>query len=191
MKFRVITISFLFSTILLTAHERSLDFWRINYIDAVDSFDSWSISQYLFDFIRDILEDGKILLEFGSGWASGQFSKYYTVYSIEHSPEWLNRFDTHYIFAPIKNGWYDIEAIKQGLPKHYDLILVDGPPATIGRGGLLNNLHLFNTNVPIIFDDVQRKTDYDLMVKVAKKLGKDFKIFKDTAGYKKAFGIVA
>jgi len=150
---------------------------------------NWSISKELFDYIRSILAKGKTILELGSGWASSELSKYYTVYSIEHNKYWLNKFNTHYIYAPIKDRWYDTEILKNKLPKTYDLILVDGPPGpTIGRGGFYTNLHLFNTDVPIIFDDVNRQAEYDLMVKVANTLNRSFIIFDDSA--RKQFGVL-
>ena len=120
--------------------------------------DAWSISQEMFDYIRSVLDDGATLLELGSGWASGQLSKYYTVYSIEHDRRWLYKYNTNYIYAPIRNRWYDIEVLKKELPIHYDLILVDGPPGPIGRGKFYDYLDLFNTKVPIIFDDINEPT---------------------------------
>ena len=142
----------------------------------------------MFEYIRSILEPGKVLLELGSGWTSGEFSKYYTVYSIEHDQKWVDKYNTHYIYAPIINNWYDTEALKRDLPKEYDLILVDGPLGSIGRGGFYTNLELFNTNVPIIFDDVNRDAERALMENVAKKLNRKFEVVTDSA--KKQFGIV-
>lgn len=150
-------------------------------------FGGASIDQELFNFIQQILPKNKILLELGSGWASGEFSKYYTVYSIEHNLSWIGKYNTNYIYASIKNGWYDVNIIKKELPKHYDLILVDGPPGAIGRDGFFKNLNLFNTNVPIVFDDVNRKPEYELMVKVAKYLKRTFKVFNTKS---KQFGVV-
>ena len=68
---------------------------------------AWSISKELFDYIRKILPEGSTIVELGSGWASEQLSKYYTVYSIEHSEKWLDKYNTNYIYAPIKNNWYE------------------------------------------------------------------------------------
>ena len=41
--------------------------------------------------------------------------KYYSVFSIEHDQSWIGKYNTHYIYAPIKNGWYDIEILKREL----------------------------------------------------------------------------
>ncbi len=109
------------------------------------NFGSWSIDKELFDFILSVLPEGKTMLELGSGWASQKLSEHYTVYSIEHNEKWVGKYNTHYIYAPIKNGWYDTSIISKEAPKDYDLILIDGPTGDIGRGGFYTNLDLFNT----------------------------------------------
>ena len=147
-----------------------------------------AMSKELFYYIRNTLEIDKIILELGSGWTSGELSKFYAVYSVEDNQQWLNKFKTHYIHAPIKNGWFDIEVFKKQLPSKYDLIIVDGPAGHIGRSGFFKNLDLFNTNIPIIFDDVNRKSEYDLMCDVAKKLNRTYTIFPDSKGGQ--FGVV-
>lgn len=129
-----------------------------------------------------------VLLELGSGWASGEFSKYYHVYSIEHDEKWIGKYNTNYIYAPIVNGWYDTEAIKKSLPTKYDMILIDGPLGTIGRFGFYNNLHLFNTNVTMIIDDVDRSAELNLLLAVAKKLNQPYKIFN--CSDRKSFGVI-
>ena len=154
-------------------------------------FGGSSIEKELFNFIRAVLPAGKILLELGSGWVSGQLDKYYTLYSIENNEYWLDKYGTNYIYSPLKNGWYDIDILKEKMPKYYDLILVDGPigdpSGKHGRRGFLTNIHLFNTDLPIIFDDVNRKPEYEIMIQVAQKLQRDVAVFK---GNRKSFGII-
>lgn len=154
----------------------------------LDNFGGWSISKELFNYILQILPAGSTILELGSGWASGELSKNYTVYSIEHNKRWLNKYQTNYIYAPIVNNWYDTEVLKKELSLiQYDLILIDGPPGTIGRVGFYNNLNLFNTDVIMIFDDVNRPAEYNLLNNVALKLKKSFTIIKHK---EKHFGII-
>ena len=150
---------------------------------------NWSISEDLFNYIRRILPEGRTILELGSGWGTGQLSKFYTVYSIEHDKRWLDKYDSNYIYASIKNRWYDAEILRKELPKKYDLILVDGPTGGIGRGGFYQNLDLFNTDVVMIFDDVHRQEEYDLMVTVATELNKKFTV-SDQDKYGRKFGVV-
>ena len=153
------------------------------------AFGGWSITQELFDFIRSELPEGKVLLELGSGWGSSQFSQYYTVYSIEHDPRWLAKYNTNYIHVPIKNKWYNPEILKEKLPDNYDLILVDGPPGFIGRHGFYTHLDLFKTDLIIIFDDVHRKAEYGLMMRVGQKLQRNIVILNSNKSHKK-FGVI-
>jgi len=153
-----------------------------------EEFGGFSIDEQVFEYINKVLKEGDTILELGSGWASGELSKRFTVYSIEHDMKWVNRYDTNYIYAPIvdistnkedrkhEKRWYDPEIVKQNIPENYDLILIDGPPGWIGRGGFLKYIHLFKTDVPIIFDDVNRRDERLLMQDTAKLLNKSYKI---------------
>jgi len=151
-------------------------------------FGKWSIDKELFDYIRQILPDGKTILELGSGWASGELSKHYTVYSIEHDFKWVDKYDTHYIYAPIVNGWYDVSILKKELPATYDLILIDGPTGNIGRGKFNTYLELFDTKAIMIFDDVNRVAEYELLVAVSDKLNKPYTVY--TTSTQKSFGVI-
>ncbi len=159
-----------------------------------EDFGGWSMEKSCYDYIRQLLSKGKTILEFGSGFVTGELSKYYTMYSVENYEEWVNRYDSTYIYAPIKFydetfitpnipenlGWYNPDIVKENLPKKYDLILVDGPNGErYGRGGFYKYLDLFNTDVPIIFDDVNREPERILMEKVSKKIGRDYVILEE------------
>ena len=138
----------------------------------------WSICQELYNYILATLPRGSTILELGSGWGSSKLSMHYEVWSVEHDIDWLGRYKTHYIYAPIVNGWYSIEHLKNQLPRYYDLLLVDGPPEDLGgRSKFFDNLALFNTHIPIIFDDVNRKAEYELMVDVANHLQRKIEIY--------------
>ncbi len=149
--------------------------------------DAWSISKELYEFIISILPEGSTILELGSGWGTGELAKRYRMFSVENDKKWLNKYKTTYIYAPIVNGWYDTNVLRRELPAKYDLILIDGPLAVIGRGKFFDNLSLFNTNVPMIFDDVNRAPELELMNKVAAYLGKSTHIF---SGNGKQFGVI-
>ena len=154
----------------------------------VESFGHWSIPKALFDYILEVIPKGSTIVELGSGWTSGQLSKYYTVYSLENHPKWLYKYDTNYIAAPIIDRWYDVDIVRKNLPKNYSLILVDGPTGSIGREGFLKNIDLFNLeNVLIILDDVHRKAEYNLFVALAKHLNRRTEI---RGGAGKRFGIL-
>ena len=152
-----------------------------------DQFGGWSIDEELFQYILKILPKGKTMVELGSGWASSQLSTYYNVYSIEHDAQWLGRYKTNYIFAPIRDGWYDVDILREKMPVDYELILIDGPPEKIGRIGFYKNLSLFHSDVSMIFDDVNRKSEFRLLELVSKALDRPYQIIK---GQGKAFGVI-
>lgn len=164
-----------------------------------DFLGGYSISKECYDFIRELLPEGKTILELGSGLGTDLLSKHYTMYSIEDNKAWVNKFKSTYIHVPIKkydnewtapslpgvnNSWFDPNILKQKLTSDvkYDLILVDGPSGFFGRGGFLKHLDLFNTNVPIIIDDIHRE-EMDLMIAVSERLNKPYKILDKFTGY--------
>ena|SRR3990167_4050801 len=131
--------------------------------------ESYSISYGLEDWIYEHLHIGKTILELGSGEGTDRLSGWFNMISIEHDEKWVGHTDSTYIHAPITPfrkpcavfpddaGWYDRDVLRAELPKHtYDLLLVDGPPNFIGRGGVYKYKELFNLNVPLIFDDAHR-----------------------------------
>ena len=148
----------------------------------------WAIAQSTFDYIRSILPDGKTILEIGSGWGTDFLAKHYKMYSIESNKDWVDKFQSNYIYAPIKMydsnykspdiidnfGWHDPDIIKAEIKNiKYDLILIDGPEGRIGRGGFYKHLDFFNTSVPMIFDDIGREAEMELLKKVSQKVKRD------------------
>jgi hypothetical protein len=167
-----------------------------------NDFGGWAIQESCFNFIKQILPEGSTILELGSGIGTYHLSKHFKMYSIENYTDWLDKYESTYIYAPIKyynqswpapdvpgehgslqSGWYDPDLVKKGLPTEYDLILVDGPNGSFGRGGFLKHIDLFNHNVPIVFDDINREPEYTLMVKVSEYLGKPYNHVDQFTGY--------
>ena len=132
-----------------------------------ENLNGWAISTELFKWIRENFTKGSTILELGSGTGTIDLCKHYTMYSVEHNPRFVGLAASNYIYAPIKDGWYDTEVLKKMLPDRYDLIIVDGPPRRIGRQGFFDNLSLFRHDVPIVFDDTQRPEEYALAIKTA------------------------
>lgn len=144
----------------------------------------WSLSEVAHEWIRGHLPPGSTILELGSGAGSAVLAQHFTVYSVEHDKEWLNKYpNVNYIFSnlvhhkPIegfeKHTWYDKDVIAKTKELVYSLIIVDGPPACIGRVGFLKYLSLFKQDVPILFDDVHRALEMKLAKKVAARLNAD------------------
>ena len=99
----------------------------------------------------------------------------------------VKMYDTEYK-APFEyqKGWYHPDDLFPNLPDNYDLILIDGPGCSNwGRGGFYKHIEKFNTDIPMVFDDVH-KDDKGLLVmkKVSELVGRPWKILEnDIDGY--------
>lgn len=138
------------------------------------------ITEELYNWIRAGFPVGKTIVEFGAGEVSTQIlCQFYDLYSIEHDLQWIGKYNSTYIHAKLVNGWYDPESIRESLPESYDLILIDGPPGEGNRNGILDNLDLIRTDVPIIVDDTAREGERQLAAKLAEKLGKQIQVYEN------------
>lgn len=128
----------------------------------MDNSDLWAVPQALHDHIFAALEIGSSILELGSGAGSQALVEHgYDVRSVEHDMSFVGKYpDPQYIYAPIVNSWYDTTPLMALRP--YDLLIVDGPPGAVGRGGMLEHLELFDVSKPIIVDDVSRRPEQEL-----------------------------
>ena len=79
-------------------------------------------------------------------------------------------------------GWYHPDDLFPNLPEHYDLILIDGPGGWLGRAGFITYLEYFNTEVPIILDDVHREQELMIIKKLSEILGREYKIINKSLG---------
>ncbi|MDA8680237.1 hypothetical protein N9Z48_00850 [Euryarchaeota archaeon] len=127
----------------------------------------WSLPEKAFQWIEEHIPFGSNIVELGSGHGSSRLSENYQLWSIEHDNEWLNLSPSTYIHAEITsysvNGregqWYNTEKIRNALPPEYALLIIDGPPSTIGRSGVLAFQELFNWDCHILIDDTHRPQD--------------------------------
>lgn len=137
-----------------------------------ESFGGWAISKELFEWILKHIPKGSTILELGSGNGTKELVKFYNVYSVEHNIDWVNLVpESKYIYAPLVDGWYDIEILKSQLPSHYDLLLIDGPVGK-NRSNIIDNYEIFKTDIPVIVDDTNRENDKDMSIFLRKKLNK-------------------
>ena len=132
------------------------------------ALNDWSISKELLDWMNENIPEGSTILELGSGEGTAELAKKFKMYSVEHNRKFLNKHNSTYIYAPIKNGWFDIPWSE--LPVNYDVLLIDGPTGDIGRFGFVDHLDRFKKNVVIIVDDTNRAAE--------RKLSKVIKIWK-------------
>ena len=153
-----------------------------------NSLGGWSIEKEMLEFIEASIENGESILEFGSGKGTEALLGCYTVTSVEHDEKFFVRRAKNHkiILAPIKNSWYNRDPIKSIMKQRYDLIIVDGPPRRL-RAGILDNLDLFEgISTPIIFDDVNRQLDRNVMEKFCSELNFQSEVI---IGRKKEFAI--
>ena len=150
--------------------------------------DGWSVSPTLIEIIKDLVPVNSTILELGSGEGTDVLSEHFKVYSVEHDSEWVGKYKSTYIHAPLKEHkpvggiggdepveWYDPDVLRAQLPKHYDLLLIDGPPKN--RSGFIKYFELFKADVPMIFDDVHRARDLTVMTKIAARLSRPYTVY--------------
>lgn len=145
-----------------------------------EEFGGSGITYELFNWITANIPQGKTILELGAGFVSTKFlSERYKLYSVEDKQQFLNKYNSTYIHAPldIAANWYSYSAIKNGLPAEYDCILVDGPTGEGNRYGFCTNVDLFRKDVPIIVDDTWRNAEKILLIDVANKLNRKYELF--------------
>lgn len=151
---------------------------------------SMSYGAYL--HMQKVLPKGKTILELGSGWGSGELMKRWNLYSIESNEEWFKKFNPQSFLVPtvgerhVGSTWYDIEILEaalQGL--EYDFLLIDGPHR---REMFPAHLDLFDTSVPMLFDDVRREEGQTAIKKVSLLVGRPYKIYNE--GTHRAFGCI-
>lgn len=149
----------------------------------------WSIEKELLEYIKKLLPKGSPILEFGIGTGTEALLKHFQVISVEHDPKYCDAKSKRHqcVFAPIENGWYNINRVRETiLNKNFYLILVDGPPGSL-REGILKNTSLFNSiDSLFIFDDVNRKKDYEIMHSFCMELNLQYDIVK---GNLKSFSV--
>lgn len=147
----------------------------------------------------EVVPIGSTVLEIGTGNGTASLAKHYQVISIEHNSEWhkgqsqlihvplvdcrsLNLSDRFWEIFPDATSWYDAVQLKEDLTGiRYDAIIIDGPPGGTRRAAMWYFYdQLFNTNVPVLIDDIHRRYEWAVAVKIAKfKKVNSFKVFSD------------
>lgn len=131
------------------------------------------IEKVVFDFICNKAPKGSTVVELGAGLVSTlALSSIYNLYSVEHQKEFINKVDgVNYIYAPLVEGWYDLDVLKKQLPpkEEQKLILIDG----INRKRILDNMTLFNPSALFIVHDTYREEEKELAFDLAKILKRE------------------
>ncbi len=156
-----------------------------------------TINENCVNLIKRLLPKGSTILELGSGHGTIWLADAgYKVYSVENQPEWFDKFPNHTTYINCRSkpyddeytkpdgfeddkSWYHPDDLFPNLPKTYDLILVDGPGGWShgwGRGGFWKHIDKFNTDVPMVFDDINRMPESDLMEKVSEYVDREYDV---------------
>ena len=129
-------------------------------------YGDWNMNLPVLEYFFDTVPKDKKILELGSGAATQVLCHMgFSMTSIEEDQEWLNKAQSNYIHAPIKDGWYDVDVIKENIQKvEYDILIIDGPAGNLEnpakRYGFIENIDLFNLkDKMIVVDDIDRKED--------------------------------
>ena len=150
-------------------------------------FTEFNLSPAVILWIYKNLPFGSTILELGSGKSSRELTKLYTVYSVEENKKYCGLYNCNYIYAPIKNGWYDTALLKNGLPRNYNLLIIDGPKAFnpwnpfsfTRRIKFVENFNIFEKDKIMIFDDYNRKLDQWVVNQINKILRRSLEVIED------------
>lgn len=150
-----------------------------------------SISSQVFEWIETHIPFESVILEIGSGYSTKILSENYKLISVEQNMEFVDRYDSEYIYAPLaEDGFYEMDNIV-GKISPYDVCIIDGParPPSFphgGRRGILKNENIseFRLNYAkvIIVDDIDREPDYELYSMLSDMFSVDQKFTVSNAG---------
>ncbi|MAS80648.1 MAG: hypothetical protein CMA28_03405 [Euryarchaeota archaeon] len=140
----------------------------------------WAICRGVLEAIRALCQskENPVIVELGSGKGTEALTNFGKVYSVEHDEAWILNFEgVDYIHSPLTEinpisgfnhlQWYDSQIMFNHLPSSYDLLLVDGPPGSVGRSGILNHLDSVPDDVIWIIDDTLRTEEGHLSDTIA------------------------
>ncbi|NBC11023.1 MAG: hypothetical protein GVY24_04705 [Planctomycetes bacterium] len=149
----------------------------------------WRIGSGLADWLEATLPRGRTIVELGSGEGTAWLAERWRVVSVEHDARFVGRHASRYVYAPLRDGWYDAAVLARELPARCDLLLVDGPPKRIGRRPLLEHLDLFHTDGWIVLDDVHRHGERLLTAALSARLDRPFAVRR--ASMWRRFAVIA
>lgn len=132
------------------------------------------------EYVLEHTRRGDCVVEFGSGHGSQRLAQHLELHSVEHDPIWVGISTSTYILAPIvantnasqfgQQGWYDENIVQSAWPPSPTCVIIDGPPGSIGRHGVLSVLHLLQDVDFILVDDVDRPSESSLVELLAERL---------------------
>jgi len=109
------------------------------------------------EYISENFEEESTILEFGSGERTDVLAQRYYMHSVEDQIEKINERESTYLYAPIVNGWYDIDSILHFRPEKIDLLLIDGPSEILHRSKIFEHMDLIENDVPILIKGLKEQ----------------------------------
>jgi hypothetical protein len=140
-------------------------------------FGGSGITEECFNWIKTNIAVGSPVLEFGAGLVSNaKLSEIYKLTSVEHNEKYIGAFSSNYIHAPLSpiDGWYDVRNLLEVESTNFDLAIIDGPPGSGNRFGILMNLSLLKNCRFILVDDTDRPSERLLLELLSKELKKGY-----------------
>lgn len=157
-------------------------------IDPDMEFGGSGLTREAFNWIAANIPAGSFVVETGSGHVSTNYlSRRYWLASIEHDLRFVNIYPSHYIYAPLRDGWYDPDWIRDGLVhsrfrgREVALLIVDGPIGSEPRAGILRHPDLFTFRSPMLIDDTGRETERAVALEIARRTGRPVQWFDSFA----------
>jgi len=141
-------------------------------------FGGSGITEECYEWIRANVMRGGPVLEFGAGLVStAKLSKDYELTSVEHDEKYIGAFDSNYIYAPLSKvyGWYEIEKINHLKNQIFELAIIDGPPGSGNRFGILLHMDMLKNCKKILVDDTNRPSERLLLELLSKGLKRSYK----------------
>ena len=134
--------------------------------------------------ITQLVQEGAVVVELGDRIGLDRLEHLYhilTIYSDKTKmPFQISDKHVHVPTKSLADGvteWYDPLLLGSLLPEKYDLLFVNGPKEKYGKFGLLENINLFNLDIPIIINDSIRENDAGIARELAYKLNRPVYVF--------------
>ena len=151
---------------------------------------TWSLAVNAIEELLNVVPSGSTVLEIGTGCGTAALASHYKVLSVEHEPEWHTG-DSELIHVPLvscqsmpmplsfwqrfpqASEWYDPRCLRDALVgRTYDAIILDGPPGSACRAAAWWFYErVFDTQVPVLVDDVSRSYEWSVAVRIARVKG--------------------